>query len=413
MNLFRITTLTLSILANVAYGGLSLKTTLSAGYYRDIDQLSHTPATLGLEMDYIHDSGVEIFSEFSIDNHFVQDEWGAYPYQFYLSVPFGQTSEDRPNHQSRIQIGRQVLNEGFIMELHDGAYLPVYIGRSFKALLYGGLIRVPEEIGDAPEDLDNGHLYGGSAMLRLLSTDLKVGGYIRENEDQKIASAYATLFKEWNWSWLPSVLLKGEISDEEETDLKEANQYLAEFQFVPADDLVLNFGYSKRNPTRLANTSKNRIYRLFSISPTTSAQFAAVWSWSDRLSFHGQVEESQYTSSATDEIAHIGELGTAVNFFNARLSASATSVVSYGGKSYGLDLKYDQVISTDSSAILSGNVSYFEKMNGKTGYAYFGSAGYEYRMRSHWVALASVNIERNYNFEFDARAMIYVSHYYL
>ena len=120
------------------------ETTISGGYYSDIAKKLHSTVYLDWEFSNIQENGLETFSMIGLQNDFYDNDWMLKPYLLYLTYPLSVGYEDRPSYKSKIQVGRQLLTEGFEIEILDGIYLPYYLSHDLKVWLYGGVVHIPD-----------------------------------------------------------------------------------------------------------------------------------------------------------------------------------------------------------------------------------------------------------------------------
>ena len=121
-----------------ASASVSLKSTLSTGYYRDAEQDSHVPAYLYWNFNHVAKNGIETFLNVGLNNAVMEDLWRIYVYEAMLSFPIWQGFEDAPYRTSRLQVGRQLFYEGFELSLLDGLQLPFYWSQTGGMTLAAG-----------------------------------------------------------------------------------------------------------------------------------------------------------------------------------------------------------------------------------------------------------------------------------
>jgi len=343
------------------------------------------------------------------------------PYLLYLTYPLSVGYEDRPSYKSKIQVGRQLLTEGFEIEILDGIYLPYYLSHDLKVWLYGGVVHIPDELKINSKD----QLYGSSLGFKKWQIHFKLGAHYKKYQDYENGLLYITILRSLpKLMFQPIVLAKGEWG----TDEQDLRQGLIDINFRLIKEIKIFLGYSKRQPVKQFELDKY-LYRLLAIFPQTSYYSKLRWLCTSNLSSFISYEKFSYQSPVKD-IPESSNDGTSTGSFSGRKevaekievsgvwrlkSTTVTSYImtlySYGGSliDWGSEIKY--VINPLAVFRLEGDIARIKKINSITGMAYHLRTGFDFHLGKNWLALLAVEIERNYMVEIDTRAVFYVSHF--
>jgi len=402
-NLKKISIVLLTICwAQTSFALITFQTTLSGGYYRDIDQGAHTTLFYNLKLNQLSENGVETYIDLGINNNFVSDEWGTYPYQVYVSVPLSEGFDDDPAYVSRVQIGIIFLTEFFYADIFDGVFSNYYISKRSWITLYGGGLHIPED-GELKFD-DKAY---GAIYTHKISNVIVKGGALSEGgvTDERMLG-FGSLYVPTELPLSPALFAKMTWDFDENS----YDQNLVELD-LSASDIEMLLSTSSRRPSTLVLMSRDSIYRIFSVSKQKS--------YGGTLIFHrfGDLEMSarqvEYSSLFREEKGEQYEVSSA-HYLGTRitLKPSVLYTSSYGGTvtDVGLYITYKYTDQVDFN--IDGNVAMIDKINGIEGKAYHGRGGVDYRMSKSWKSLFALEVERNYRFELDTRAVLYLSHYY-
>lgn len=384
---------------------MSIKTTLSSGYYKDPSKNSHLTYYFNSELEHIHQSGVETYLDLGINNNFVLDELKAFPYQFYVTIPFDQGHEKAPQYKSRIQLGRQILVESFEMDVMDGIFLPYYFTPHIGASLFAGGLHVPEE---TRIDLDD-RVYGASLFLKGNDGIIKLAplSKTRRNAEEE-HFLNLSVMKSWYWEKVsPTILFK------EQWDLREAttDQQTAELQ-LSIGRFNIDFIYDFRSPSKITYEEREFIYRLFSMTKQRSLESVISWNILDNLQIAFRIGRTKFASNFIQERGETRGLSVNWTLDHAKFNTYLNRIYSYGGKLTNIGCFYEYNLNSYTDFQLEGDVAKFNKKNGIYGYAYHARGGLGLRLQPRWRMLASLGFEKNHLFKLDTRAAVYVTHFY-
>lgn len=384
---------------------VSFESRLTSGYYRDSIKKNHLTLNYNWRFNYTHQSGVETFIDFGVNNNFVQDEWGLYPYQAYVSIPLAEAFEKTPFHIPRVQVGRQLLTDGFEFALIDGAVMPYYFSPRLYAKLFAGSLHIPE---DTPENSFNDQLYGGSLSYRLSGAILKGGGIFKQNQSAERYLSYFTIYKNFEALPLtPGILIK------EQFDVKEKShdQSLIELRAHLAKISGTLF-HSSRRVDPLLSQKKRLIYQLFAVDKQKSFGTTGTWDIHEMLQIEGRFERVEYHSRVRKEIGDQGTGSLIIGNNNYSISPFLTRLSSYGGYFWDYGLSSKIRLKRELSLELESNTIKYKKINGMSGFAYHALAGISLVFPPNWQAKALIELERNHLYKLDSRALFHVSHFY-
>jgi len=378
--------------------------TFSGGYYKDIEKKSHGTIFYNWKHNYIHRSGLETFVELGVNNSFVQGEWNIYPYQFFVTFPFDNGFERAPFHNSRVQIGRQLLTEAFELDVLTGIYYHKYWSPDTGVVLFGGGITPPEEAKVKFDD----RILGGSLFIRKWGYLVKAGPLLKNRDSEERTLGAASLMKTWEKLPLSPTFLIKERWDIGETSF---DQGLGELQ-LSFFDFYANIAYSSTKPDHMLLTSKNFIYSLFAIDRQKSLSASTTWDPGGNFQINLKAERVNYSSRYKKEKGDIEEISLTWFIGNSRLSPAILRIHSFGGTMMDYGLKYRYNLSKMSEFRLEGSASDIDKINGIEGWAYHARSVIDFHIEPRWRIHFTLEGERNHLFNLNSRMAVYVTHFY-
>ena len=406
--LILISTLTSTLvcaLAPDAWAIYSFQTTLSSGYYRDLEQKPHLPVFFYWNFDHTAQNSTETYADLGVNNNLVPGIWKFSLYQAYVTVPLGGNSELSVYRRPQATVGRQMLTEGFDLALMDGAQIPYSWSESGGVFLYGGALRNLED-----RNLENGtRVYGASLRGKAARTKYRMGYERKESNTDSLNLAHATAMREWTEiPGQPTALAKGQWN----LSTGRFDQALGELQVTPAENLQAALDYSSRRPTPFDAANGLFIYRLFALSTEEQLSANLTWRLSPEVTAQGGVDHVRYQSPAGRETSYQETLGLSFDRDRNRWSPNLVHLKSYGGELIQMGIRLLRTVTSFTQMRIEADVAYIDKINGISGWAYHTRGGMSFHLGSRFLAMALVEIERNQIFKIDARGVIYVSHFY-
>lgn len=392
------------LLVSSAFGQVSLETTVSAGYNRDVRKNDHETFFINSKYNQQFENGIEIFSDIGLNNYTILDEWNVIPYQLFVTIPFDSGFENYPTYNSRVQLGRQLFAEGFNMELLDGIAANYYFRPYLGVYAYGGGVQYPEET-----DLDfEDRLYGGGIFTKLVGSIIRLGPMIKDHEGSKSYTANASFVKPFNDIFLaPIITLKTEV------DLNGGSneQNLAELQMFYSK-LHARVAYQSVYPDPNLLPDRNYLYKLIAVDHQESISTSFNWGFNSFFDAEVSYERSDFDSKMGDESADFFVLGLGFHYDQMSIYPEITRIVSWGGDIWDLGVSFRYDITKDSYLRLRGNASKIDKVNGIDAWTWHSRAGYDFKISPRLRALVAAEIERNHYFKLDSRVVAYLTHFY-
>lgn len=385
---------------------VSLKSTVSTGFYRDAEQEAHTPTYFYWDFSHATQNKIETFLNFGVNNAVMEDWWRIYVYQAMLSIPLWQGFEEAPYRASRLQVGRQLFFEGFELGLLDGLQAPLYWSKSGGVTLAAGGINA---VNTHKIKFDS-QIYGGTVHETFWGALWKAGYFLNtqvRNAEQNLIES--SVLKTWNhFFWHPMVFLRGQLN----LPLTPWYQGAAELQWVPLETMTLNISSEVLRPNRIIPEDETFIYRMFATSTEKSYRFSTAWRPQKEFQTELGYRYITFESQAGDEDAHRIDysVDTIISDFN--VGGYVGYVTSYGGEVTHGGIKTLKSLGHTAKVRLEGSAAWIDKINQIQGWAYHGRGGMDFRLASRFIVSALAEIERNHLFDIDARAVFYVSHYY-
>lgn len=383
----------------------TFRTTLSAGYLRDLQQKSHLPARLYWTLNHTADSGIETWIDLGADNAMIPERWSFFLYQAFVTVPLFEGPADAPYRKPRIQIGRQLLTEGFELSPMDGVLIPLHFsGGSGVTLGAGALIQTDK----APASYES-KTVTASAHASALGFRPEAGIIHKRRDSEGATFGHGSLSRGWeSIPWSPFALARAQWNLGE----RSLDQAVAELATHPSDTFDWSVAGSTRQPSALAPGDQPFLYRLFSISTEECLESSAVWNpWEDAR-VGAEIRRMTFHSQAGFEVGSQQELWSTFDWLLGRWTPSLTHLSSYGGEVVQGGLRFERALGDHMELNAEVDSARISKVNGISGWAHHGRGGVGFRLGSRFFALVRAEVERNHLFEFDSRAVIYVSHFF-
>ncbi len=382
----------------------TLKTTMSSGFYQDRESENHSTVFFNFKHHYLHKSGVESFFELGVNNNFIQDSWGAYPHQFYINLPLDNGFANAPYYKSRIIFGRQLLTEGFELDILDGLVVPYYFSKKFGMTFFGGGLHVTE---DKSVSFDN-QIGGALFFLRNPSTVYKFGPIVKSSEGiEKYLGLGSFMASFDNWMFNPSVIAKTQF----ELDNLSHDQTLVDTQFF-YKNYQARFGFSSRRPDNLLLPERNFIYELIAVSNQETIGGAIVWDNGSNFSCSFDGDMVSFDSKSGANSGEIQKLTLSWYGHKNRVNSYFIRTKSFGGTLLQLGGEYKYSFDPTKDFVVELDVADADKINNISGKFYNGHLGMNFNFWERWRALFSVEAESNHLFEFNLKAVAYVTHFY-
>ncbi|MBL6988611.1 MAG: hypothetical protein ISR65_02490 [Bacteriovoracaceae bacterium] len=400
------------LLPRFAYAIISVQTTASSGYYKDINQQEHVSMFLNWRVNHIHQSGIETVLDFGLDNNFIRDKWAIYPYQLYVTYPLSNGFAHAPFYRSRIQLGRQLLTEGFELDVIDGAVIPYYFTPEFGIKIFAGGVHIPEETNLTFED----QIYGTSIFLKKWDTLIRFGPIIKQSKVNGgyngTYQAFLSLAKTWDHLYLsPTLLLK----DQWDIEYVKHDQALAELQLSRKRNF-LALSYTSRRLESNFLKDRSFIFKLFSISAGKTASISYLYDWpiqdNVRLQINAKAMKVDYISPKGEETGDKEELSANLWFDKINIAPVITRISSYGGELWDFGCVFKYAFNPEMVLRVEGDALWVDKINGIKGWAYNVRSGLDFDILPRFRTNLLVEVQRNHLFEFDVRAIAYVTHFY-
>ncbi|MCM2278427.1 MAG: hypothetical protein NDJ89_10165 [Oligoflexia bacterium] len=390
----------LSLLCSAPEGHalLTTRTTLSTGFYRDVEQRGRVPALFYWTLNHTSPDRIETNVDLGVNNDVhPQGAWRVYLYEARVDVPFG---------KSRLSLGRQLLTEGFELSTFDGVMIPLRIASWLELLPLAGISSTVDNLEPEERSRSAGLTAFGSAG----SLSWKAG-YLRKSKPGISGEDLAHVSALHDFSDMP---LTPALLGKAQWDLTRASfdQGLAELQLTPHRDLQLALTYSDRKPSVADTASRDWIYRLFSISSRKEYGASAAWRLTSALTALVTVQDYRFDSVVKRESANEQQISLLYRRGNSSLEPFFARISSHGGEVFQTGLRAYAPISDRFDARGLVDLTKIEKLNGISGWAHHLRAGMGYQLSSRFLAQAVAELERNHRFELEARAIAYVSHFY-
>ncbi len=391
---------------------VTYQTTLGGSYFKDLNENQYAKVMLDWEFNHVLPSGVETYIEMGIDNNLSSGEWKIFPYQFYLTAPFGYGFEERPFHKSRVQVGRQLITEGFQTELIDGITLPYYFSPSLKLNSFAGLVKIVEDLYQIDKDSKE-QLYGTSLSFEKWLTTWQAGINHHRVDDDNNNLVFSQITTNWEMlPFSPLTLLKGEWGNIGSDKEWEFSQSISSLYLTLHKSLQLHLDYSVRKPELNLNSSKSFLYKLFALTPTKTWQVGSSWQPISTMVMKTNYQQIAFDSTAGEEAGV--QSSTSISYLGSphRIDTTLTYLASYGGDVWNMNGQYLYRINRSWDLKLQGDLAKIKKLNSISGWASQMQSGLQLKLEPNWLALASIEMERNHQVNFDVRAVFYVSHFY-
>lgn len=388
-----------------SYAAQFLQSTLSSGYYKDVEQESHLPAYFYWNLGYISRNGFEGHVHFGVNNNLIQDLWKAYLYHATFSIPLSQGFEEAPYRKSKIQIGRQLFLEGFETGLLDGVNIPLYwSSKGGMTFVAGGLHTLEKHNFDF-----DSQIYGGLLHQQFLEAQWKIG-YFFHFKDNNVGNhlVEGNFLKEWQGLPLkPSLFLRGQMK----IPKLALFQGLSELELVPIETIVIQGGLSSLERSSMTPEDGSFIYRLFSLTSQKTRHLSFTWFPLKSLQLETILRRIYFKSSSKRESANQQEIGFKWTLQDWSLRSFLGHMDSFGGDVWhgGGDIR--KSLNSWAKLRLEMDMAKIDKINDISTWAYHGRGGFDFKLASRFLVSTLAELERNHIFEVDSRAIVYVSHY--
>ncbi|HEX4925260.1 MAG TPA: hypothetical protein VFV50_14295 [Bdellovibrionales bacterium] len=391
------------IFADQASAFSTYQTTTSAGYLRDASQTARFPVFHTGSFRGLYNGGVEARVDFVLNRDFATDEWRFFPDQVNVGFPLlGSGASER---QFNMIAGRQLFAENFDLALLDGARASFDQPSLFNFDLHAGWLRTL----DMNELEANEPIVGAIAGKSVATHHLKAGFSGRGERLQTKLVAASLLTEHQGLPLSPRLLLKGEAS----ADTGAVDQSLADLAVTVASGLDADINFMHRNPRPTDYRDRTSLlYRAFAVSASESLGAGVSWAatGSSLLRLNGR--QVQFNSGVQREVSHLQEVSYDFPLSrSSRLAPVATHIAGYGGELWDGGLRWVIEVSDLSRVQTDLDVGYLEKVNGVRGWIHHGRVSYETSLSQSVKTWVSAQVERNHYFEFNARAMAYVTTY--
>jgi hypothetical protein len=317
----------------------------------------------------------------------------ACPAYAYVTIPISQGFEYAWFRKSRLQLGRQILAQGFDYAILDGSQARLYWSPEGQILIYGGQTKNIDlfETNSSP-------LIGGSVQQGFFGYQLSAGYSVRESKlDTSLIDGGVMKFWE-DLPWSPQALVKAQWSQNQNQPV----QSLEELLISPLDFMSITLSHSYRTPRPMDNEWRTFVFRIFSQTPMESQQGSVNFSLFSPLEIQGLIRQLRFKGGSDSELGLQQEWSASTKISEALLLSCYVGYVrGFGGfaHDYGISTKVDFSERTQFQSELSA-VQY-DKINGMNAWAYNFRNGLNFSIGPKLTALAWVELERNHRFEFD------------
>lgn len=374
----------------------SFESSLEFGYYRDIQKKAHGPLLYRMSYLGFHEGSQQSEIEVSLYNDFGVNQWRPILSKALYIYPLDQGFESEPYRKSRIQVGRQLLTEGFDFYLLDGVTMPYYLRRDLSIQFFLGQTQdmdLSEALFDAIYGVGVTKQYS-DFMLKASSYskgDLPLGSYLMTQAQWELAGVgfHPLLLSKWEWDFKNSF----------------APQSLNGIDLTINEGLFVYLQHSHRNPRSVLSSRPDiYIYEDFAKSYSENKEIGFKKNIHTDLQVQGLMRELRFKSGREFETGTQEEV-----YFNYMISSqslltpSLSHFRSPGGELWDVSLEF-QTQPTDLTKWYSDlSIAYMNKINQIQSWLYQVRSGYEARVGRRWTAGLWGELERNHIFTFDAR----------
>jgi len=357
-------------------------------------------------MHGIYGENLETDIDFILNNDFTLNQWKFFPTQAKIEFGLSDRLAYFPDRQSKIVLGRQLYAEGFDLFLLDGIRTPVYWSKNGGVSLQLGSIKSM----DMDSDLNTNVLYSGLSLWEnILGYQIRSGISARENG---LASQFGffSVSKSFNdFIFSPQILNRQEFN----LNSSSFNQSATDLTLNLNEKWTLYLNHAYLNPRPIERRQMNNfVYRLLSVSPQESLTADLHFQKDKRLALLFSAQSFSYLANLKKEYGDKQEISTQIQFDEMySVDFVVTNLLSYGGVLQDIGTRL--IYSMDEKRQLSFDVDagYLRKINGISGYVSHVRSSYQTTLGSRVTGLFGVEAERNQYFEFDLRAMAYVTSY--
>ncbi|MCC6276654.1 MAG: hypothetical protein IT289_01920 [Oligoflexia bacterium] len=386
-----------------SHGLVTINHTASVGFYRDELQKAHIPIFYTFGYEGVHSTNLETSLSLIMSRDLAEPNWRVFPAHAYVIVPLNQGFENAWFRRSRLQLGRQVLAQGFDFAVLDGAQSRIYWSAKGSALVFAGQTKNMDLFETSSSPII------GAQLQQEVFGYLLSGGYSQRETllDTKIIEG--SILKALNVFWsAPQILVKSQWN----TSQSQPSQVLEELTFNPFDDLTLSFSHSYRTPRPADNEWRTFLFRIFSQSPMETQQATVQLRYFEPLEIDGFVRQLRFRGGQESEIGVQQEVSASLPVFDKLVFTGYVGHMrGFGGfaHDYGLQSKYD-LSDWTRLQIEAASVQY-DKVNGMSSWAYNVRSGLNFQLTPNLTAFGWLEVERNHRFEFDGKVMAHLSYF--
>jgi len=396
-----------------AHALLSSGISLSGGYYQDYGGKARTPLFLYWNLNHTTNSGVESFFDVGLNNNLLGNVWGAFVYQGYVTVPLSQGFDNAPYKKSRIQLGRQLLTEGFEFNLLDGIQVPYYLNEhTGLSLVAGGVPVLAEKVVDF-----SAQILGATVHTEALKAPFNIhlkGGYHHKRKKYEATTANllfaSALLPFEHVPWEPQLFVKAQ-SDITHPTSPGIRWIYADTSVSPLSQLQLGATFTKTEPSPLDARDTQFIYRLFAIAPQQLTAGYANVAINEDFRLQGNYRLAQYQSPQENETENEQEVSLMWMHARSTFTPSFYRVASYGGTATQIGLSYRRDVSETTSFRAQVSAANISKINSINFIAYNLRGGIDLRLGSRLMLALVAEAERNHQFLIDGRLEGFLQYY--
>jgi len=372
------------------------------GFYRSYTQYNRYPIYHSWSLHGIYGESVETNIDFILNNDFSLNQWKFFPTQAKIDYALSSRYSGAPERQSKIILGRQLYSEGFDLFMLDGIRMPIFWSEKGGVSAQGGMARSL----DMDSDTNAGALFGGFSLWEELLGFQVRGGLTAREDSFAYRHGYAAVSR---------VFSSGSLLTKQEWDLNSYafNQSASEFTFDLSDRFSLRFMHAFLNPRPTERRQiSNFVYRVLALSPTESVGADFLFQISEGAGFGLSSQSFSYQAGLKKEFGDHQELTTNLLLADTHaISLVLTHLASYGGTLEDFGMGYSYAFSERKQIQLEMDFGYLRKTNGISGVVSHARSAYQTAFGERMKMLFGIEVERNQYFEFDARAMAYVTSY--
>lgn len=395
----------LSLLSFFSQAYSSFESSIDVGYHRDIEKKSHGPFLYKLSYLGFYEGAKEGQIELSLYNDFSENKWTPLVSKVLFIYPLDQGFDDAPFRKSRIQIGRQLLADGFDFYLLDGVTVPYYFSQTSGVNFFLG----QTQDMDISESLTD-QIYGLSYHQNISPLNIKVGSY------SKGTLSFGSYLLTQASLPLESLWLQPVLMTKWEWDLKNQDdpQTLNMIDLNIHDNLSVYFQHSFRNPKpiQVSHATKS-IYDYFSKSYSETQEVGFHNTIRPGLDLQGFLRSLRFKTGVAYEATAQEELRIDYSLTSHQtISPFFAHILGYEGELWSLNMDYQNQVSDLSKWYSDLSIAYIYKINQIHSWLYQFRSGYETRIQRRWTLALWGEMERNQIFSLDSRIKGNVAYFY-